>query len=172
MTSTQILKHEHEIILLVIGAAEKEAQQIENTSTVNVEKIHTIIDFIKNFADLCHHAKEEKILFPKLEEKGMEHESGPIAVMLKEHAEGRAIVKAMAAALPHISVKDNLLAYTQLLRAHINKENNVLFPMADKILTPEDQTFLAEAFERIEEEETGAGVHEKYHHLAHELVDG
>jgi hemerythrin-like domain-containing protein len=70
------------------------------------------------------------------------------------------------------AVRDNLLGYTRLLRAHIGKEDNVLYPMAERILTPEDQQWLAEEFDRVEAEEMGAGVHEKYHQMAHELAGG
>jgi hemerythrin-like domain-containing protein len=56
------------------------------------------------------------------------------------------------------------------LRAHIDKEDNVLYPMADRLFTPEDQRALTKAFEKVEAEEIGEGVHEKYHQLAHDLV--
>jgi len=59
-----------------------------------------------------------------------------------------------------------------LLRAHIDKEDNVLFPMADQLLTAADQKELTEAFEKVEAEEIGEGVHDKYHQLAHELAEG
>jgi hemerythrin-like domain-containing protein len=58
------------------------------------------------------------------------------------------------------------------LRAHIDKENNILFPMADQLFTPKDQEELIEAFEKVEAEEMGEGVHEKYHQLAHDLAKG
>ena len=57
-----------------------------------------------------------------------------------------------------------------MLRAHINKEDNILYPMADQLFTAEDQTALNEAFEQVEAQEMGEGVHEKYHRLAHELT--
>jgi len=69
-------------------------------------------------------------------------------------------------------VRDGLLSYAGLLRAHIQKEDTILYPMADQALTEQDQAELAEAFERVEREEIGAGVHEKYHQLAHELAEG
>ena len=64
---------------------------------------------------------------------------------------------------------ENLGLYAHLLHLHIHKENTVLFPLADRILGDDDQDRLAAEFERAEQEETGAGVHERYHALAHEL---
>lgn len=177
---TQTLKHEHQIILMVLDAAEREVGRIQDGGTVNADTLEKIVDFFRNFADRCHHAKEETQLFAKMQERGMPGDRGPIAVMLVEHDEGRRRVRAVAEALSQAkkgdslaiaSLKENLLAYVQLLRAHIDKEDDILYPMADQLFTPEDQRALTEAFEKIEAEEIGEGVHDKYHRLAHELAE-
>jgi len=181
MTPIELLMHEHEIILMVLGAVEAEAQRIQDGGRVDVVKADQMVDFIRNFADRCHHAKEEDLLFVRLQERGMPAQGGPIGVMLMEHTEGRRLVKAVAEALPDAArgdpqavatVQNSLLGYTHLLRAHIGKEDNVLYPMAERILAPEDQQWLAQEFDRVEAEEMGAGVHEKYHQMAHELAEG
>ncbi len=180
MTPTETLKHEHQIILIVLDAAEREAQTIQKEGQLHAQRLEQMIDFFRNFADRCHHAKEEKLLFAKMHERGVPLERGPLAVMLHEHNEGRRRVSAMADALPAagsddptsiVTVRDNLIGYVQLLRAHIAKEDGVLFPMADQLLKSGDQQELTEAFDRIEAEELGEGVHEKYHQLAHRLAD-
>ena len=179
MTPTEILKHEHKVILLVVDAAEREAQLIEKTGKVNVERIKKMVDFIRNFADKCHHAKEENQLFIKMEQRGFSKQMGPLAVMLHDHDEGRKMVKAAADSLSAAAagdknavktVAENLSDYAALLRAHIEKEDNVLYVMADRVFTDDDQKALSEAFEKVENEEIGKGVHEKYHKLAHELA--
>ena len=166
MTPTEILKHEHKIILLVLGAAEREGQSIENTGKVHAEKVEKMIDFFSKFTDKCHHAKEEKLLFMKMQEKGMTGESGPIAVMLSEHNEGRQRLKAIAETLPQAGqgdtqalkkIKDNLMAYSTMLRNHIEKEDNILYPMGDRLFSQEDQQSLSEAFEKVEKEEREKG---------------
>jgi len=171
--------HEHQIILMVLGAAERKTQQIQGEGAAGVPEVDQMLDFFRNFADRCHHAKEEDLLFVKMEERGVPAEGGPIGVMLREHDEGRRRLRAVAEALPGAAgqdpvalaiVSENLEAYTHLLRAHIGKEDKVLYPMADKLFTPQDQQELSEAFDRVEAEEMGAGVHEKYHQLAHELA--
>ncbi|MGQ9731429.1 MAG: hemerythrin domain-containing protein [Candidatus Zipacnadales bacterium] len=180
MIPTQTLKHEHQIILMVLDAAEREVGRIQDSGTVNADTLEKIVDFFRNFADRCHHAKEETQLFAKMQEHGMPGDRGPIAVMLVEHDEGRRRVRAVAEALPEArrgdalataSITANLLAYVQLLRAHIDKEDNILYPMADQLFTPGDQRALTEAFEKIEAEEIGEGVHDKYHRLAHEFAE-
>ncbi len=178
MTATDILKHEHELILRVLDAAEAEWQTAEATGAVHADVLDKLLDFFRNFADRCHHAKEEQQLFVRLRQRGLPAEGGPVGVMLSEHEAGRQYLQAVAAALPAAhegdtaaidAIRHALGGYITLLRAHIAKENNILFPMADRVLRVEDQHELSMEFERMEAEEISEGVHEKYHHLAQEL---
>lgn len=179
MNPTEDLKHEHKIILVIMGAADREARSIQTTGRVDVATLDKMVDFCQVFLDRCHHGKEEEYLFPMLEKKGVAREQGPIGVMLQEHEAGRQRLKAIAASLPQAGAGDpqavaglaaSLEAYSALLRAHIDKENNVLFPMADGLFSPADQEALLQGFAKHEAEEIGPGVHEKYHQLAHELA--
>jgi hemerythrin-like domain-containing protein len=181
MNPTETLKHEHQVILLVLGAAEREAQLIQRTGKVDTVKVGQMVEFFRNFADRCHHAKEENLLFVKMQERGMPVQGGPIGVMLQEHVQGRSFVRATGDALSRAgagdgaavaSVADNLSGFVRLLRAHIYKEDNILYPMADQIFSPQDQQALAAEFDRVEAEEMGEGVHERYHELAHRLAEG
>lgn len=180
MYPTQILSSEHRVIEIVLDALERMAEKTLADGRLEKEPALEAIDFIRHFADGCHHAKEEGQLFPALFEKGFPREHGPVAVMLQEHEFGRAFVQGMDQAVPGAS-EGNAAAvqefvsqargYLNLLRAHIQKEDNILFPMADRALSDEDQHHLAEAFDRTETEEVGAGVHERYLKLAASLAD-
>ncbi len=180
MNATDDLRHEHKIILVIMGTADREALSIRATGKVNAATLGKIVDFCRVFLDRCHHGKEEEYLFPLLEQRGVAREGGPIGVMLQEHEAGRQRLQTIAAALPQAgagdpqaaaALADDLMAYAALLLAHIDKENNVLFPMADRIFSPADQQALAQAFAKHEAEEIGVGVHERYHQLAHELAE-
>jgi hemerythrin-like domain-containing protein len=174
-TATEVLKEEHRVIEKVLNALERLAKAAETSAPAEWEKA---IDFARNFADKCHHLKEEKLLFPALEERGIPREGGPIGMMLAEHEEGRGYVRAMAAALES-AAKDPLAsrailqkkaaAYIRLLREHIQKEDEVLFQMADGVLSSEEQKTLLREFEEHEMKEIGAGFHEKYLKIAQEL---
>jgi hemerythrin-like domain-containing protein len=179
MTPIEILKHEHEVILMVLDAAQREAETIGAAAKVDAERIREFLDFFRNFADRCHHAKEENHLFRRMVERGFPSEAGPIAVMLAEHDQGRAHLKAVEESLaPAASgdasaaaeVHDHLIGYAELLRQHIDKENNVLYVMAEQILAARDQAELSAAFEKVEAEEMGEGTHDRFHQLAHELA--
>ncbi len=180
MKATQQLKDEHEGIKLMLSIMEKICGNLKNGEDLNVNHYKKIIDFLKTFADKCHHGKEEGILFPAMGQRGIPHEGGPIGVMLYEHEQGRAFIKGMNDALAAYengnqdSVKDLIAAsegYIQLLRDHIEKENNILFMMADQVLTEPEQAQIFDEFEKLEEEKIGLGKHEEYHQLLHELRD-
>jgi hemerythrin-like domain-containing protein len=178
MKPTDILTDEHKVILMVCGAAEREAQAMRAVGVADAERVGKMVDFFRTFADRCHHAKEEDLLFVRMGEKGFPRDFGPVGMMLHEHTQSRANVQAVADnaaaaaagdAKAVAAVADNLLAYASLLRAHIYKEDNILYPMANQAFSEADQAALAADFERVESE-LGAGVHEKYHRIAHELA--
>lgn len=180
MSATNILRHEHEIVMLALSGAEKLLKETASTGKINLEKIRKFIDFSKHFTDGCHHIKEEKLLFPKMVDYGFDGESGPIAVMLNEHQEGRKYIRSMSEIVNDKDALEKsdidklssyLGAYITLLRNHIFKENEVLFNMADNVLRPEVQDELVLAFDKVEAEEVGVGEHEKFHQLAHELAE-
>ena len=178
MQATQILMEEHRLIGRVIASLEVEADRLEASPATRAEFFIQAADFIKDFADGCHHRKEEGILFPAMEEAGVLREGGPIGVMLADHEEGRRLARAMRSAAEALQAGDantraqvrrNALGYAALMRQHIAIEDSTLFPMADRVIPPAKQAEIAEAFERVEREEIGEGVHEKYRRLAEGL---
>jgi hemerythrin-like domain-containing protein len=178
MKPTETLKEEHQLILVMLKIVDTVCEKLDQGETVDAGHLAYIIDFIRNFADGCHHAKEEKLLFVALEKAGMPQNDGPVAVMLREHVLGRSYVKGMDDALQLMKAGDNKAvklftenarAYVRLLSAHIDKEDHVLFAMADERLSKASQKDLMEGFDRLERDETGVGVHEKYHALLDKL---
>ena len=85
MTATEVLKHEHQIVLLVLTGAERELDFVQRAAIVHVEQVDKMLDFFRTFTDRCHHAKEEKHLFPLIRQRGMPAGCDPIVVMLDEH---------------------------------------------------------------------------------------
>jgi hemerythrin-like domain-containing protein len=179
LAPTEALRSEHTVILLVVDAMERQVAAIRSGEGFDAGAVEKMLQFTREFSDGSHHAKEEKVLFPTLQEASP-MANGPVSVMLHEHDQGRAFVRAVAAALPaaaagddaaRTTVADNLAGYAALLRAHIDKEDEVLFPFAERTLSADDTARLAGEFARIEEEETGAGVHEKYDAMAHEIAE-
>lgn len=173
--ATAVLSAEHRVIERVLAVLEGLTRTPVEGS---LERWRKALDFIRNFADECHHLKEEKILFPALEEHGIPRDGGPVGMMLTEHEEGRGYVRGMMAALALAEAKneaakgalvDNARAYLRLLKEHIQKEDEILFRIADEAIPLAEQRELLRTFEEHEAKEMGAGVHEKYLTIAEEL---
>jgi hemerythrin-like domain-containing protein len=153
--ATGNLEIDHEYILRLIGVMEKMVQ----VKSKNTDHFDKVVHVIKKYADGIHHAKEETLLFPLMAENGFSMKQGPLAVMLFDHNEGRAYVKGMVESITKYKegnesalskIYDNMLGYSDLLRNHIAKENNMLFRMADNALSENDHQNLLMEFEKVE----------------------
>ena len=101
MKPTEELKIEHQAIKRMLKVMAGACGRLDRGAAVDAGHLESIVDFIQIFADQCHHGKEEDLLFPAMDEAGFSGEQGPIAVMLAEHAQGRAPERARnAQALP------------------------------------------------------------------------
>jgi hemerythrin-like domain-containing protein len=178
MKATQVLMDEHRLIERVLDALEVAAGRVSQGDMLRPAFFINAALFIKNFADGCHHRKEEGVLFIAMRDTGMPVQGGPIGMMLAEHEKGRLFTREIKDAAEQwdrgdltarAAVVHNALGYVSLLRQHIVKEDTILFPMADRVIPVDKQEQVFVEFERIEEEETGAGVHEKYTALAEVL---
>jgi hemerythrin-like domain-containing protein len=178
MGAIEILMSEHRTIERAIDALTAFADEILRGSDDKAE-LGRFVTFIREFADECHHGKEEGILFQAMVDAGFPREGGPIAVMLMEHDMGRAHVKELArlagqaelwSAGDREKIADEAIGYGNLLRAHIHKEDAILYPMAEQRLSPDVLARVDEACEAYERQKTGAGGHEKLHALAEELA--
>ncbi len=178
MKASDVLMNEHRAVERVLKVLNRSADRLDAGDTVPAAIFADSLDFLRNFADKCHHGKEETALFPAMARAGVPVERGPIGVMLAEHEEGRGYIRAMGEALEGYQrgdesarkpLAENARAYAQLLAQHIRKEDGILFPMADQVLPEAEQKRLVAEFDRIEAEHIGPGVHEHYHQMIDEL---
>ena len=83
----------HQLILKAIDVLLNECVQLDEGQELEKSFFEKVIDFIKNYADKFHHAKEEDILFEKLNSDTVQMHCNPIPQMLHEHDTGRDFVK-------------------------------------------------------------------------------
>ena len=136
--STTSLRRDHDLIEKVIKAMESTIQLLNDGKQIPESILLPVIDFSKNFTDVCHHSKEENSLFPALEQAGMPRNMGPIAMMLMDHERSREIGKEMeSSAKDYISsgnstkLISDMQQYVEHITEHLWKENNRLFMMAE-----------------------------------------
>ena len=175
-TPIDSLKREHRAIEAAIRSLHETADRIGSGESISPDILDCYIDFIRNFADGSHHQKEEKILFPAMNAAGFPLDVGPIACMLGEHEQGRTFVRRMAAAVSDLRAgKSDARAefqaaaygYCSLLVDHIQKEDTILFRMAESFLGEAGLGSLVPAFQAVERE--GGASYAAYEEWAHHL---
>jgi hemerythrin-like domain-containing protein len=164
--ATDLLRDEHVVILRGLGRLRALVDAPELDGHEAVRLVHALCVF----TDECHHAKEERALFPELEAAGLPRAGGPLGCMLHEHSEGRELLVELRALGAALESRDSAPApapfrvaarrYADLIERHIAKENGVLFPMADRLLDADADARVRAAFARFEEEQIGPGRHE------------
>ena len=174
--STDVLEQEHEAIQKVVATMSVVADRLAADQDVDATILRDISTFLHDFSEDCHHAKEEKFLFPMLEARGVPASGCPIAVLHHEHQKGQALLAQLDDAAQTVIAsgagKDALVTtlrdLVRLYVDHIWKENYLLLPMADKVLSEDDHATLCQQFNSIEAE-LGTGKHQHLEQLSMRL---
>ena len=169
---------EHRLIERMIALLEKESARIRATGRVDVEFVLSAVDFIRTYADRCHHGKEENILFRDLKKKALSPEHARILKELEEeHVKGRQVVRDIVATQERY-LKGDKTAIDEVARLmdvlvqfypkHIEKEDKHFFIPCMAYFTKEEQgAMLAECFEFDRQL-----IHEKYDQVVRHLEEG
>ena len=169
---TKVMVDEHQLILRMISLVEHNTALLEEGKFRNWQFYLDAVDFIRNYADSFHHAKEEDVLFVALIKNGMPEKQSPIEAMHMEHDEGRAHVRAIEEAAQKALdgetgqaaiVAKHAKGYAVLLRGHIEKENDILYPLAERILPEDVRSNMLTEYETAEAKTPG--LEEKYINL-------
>lgn len=151
---TGLLRHEHELITRALLLLEREAKALEQGTATARGRLTQLTEFIREFADRRHHGKEEDVLFVAMEEAGLPRDAGPLAMMRLEHDQGRALVRTMVSGDDAAAAKA-ARDFARLLASHIQKENGVLYPMAEQIIPPDAIKRMMRRFAEVEEASGG-----------------
>jgi hemerythrin-like domain-containing protein len=174
-----ILMDEHRLIEKVLGSLETCAIEVEGGLALERPVARDYASFLRGFADAWHHGKEEDVLFRRMVERGFSEESGPVAVMLHEHRQGRALVGSIAAIGADSGIVSpgeataflaSALGFVPLLRQHIQKEDNILYPMSQRVLSSVEFETMLEDFAAFEAKAGAAGTRDRLEALAETLV--
>ncbi len=179
LTAMEELAREHKIMQRAVAVMDRLVEQLELRHRVETDLLRDLLRFMREFGEHCHHGKEESYLFPYLESKGVPSTGCPLSALRGEHAKSRQLMfdlnSAVAAyiAAPEgarltlIQVLQSLVA---LYPAHIWKEDYLLFPMAEKVLSTEDDAVLLQQF-AMAEDGLGPNVQDAFERLAEQIEE-
>jgi len=176
--ATDVLEQEHRVIERILPVLEEAAHRVERGRKLDDDVFPIIIDFLRVFSDRCHHAKEEARLFPVLKQTGVIAEPGLIGELSEEHRQLRAMVKKLAEYSENLGEEESpeeiaaiTRVFVKMLAVHIKKEDDVLFPEADRGLSQEAAAQLQEDFRKIESRPPCQGALTRYEDLVAELEE-
>lgn len=152
---TELLMRDHETTEKVFEAGER---ALAKPGGPDREMVAKLIEYFAGYVDRVHNKKEEEHLFPLIQERGVPRDGGPLAVMLQEHEQSRELLAELqAVAGAHVDGADNIeelrgiyAGYAELLKNHFWKENDILYPMAQRVMSDEDDERVVRGIEAVE----------------------
>lgn len=172
-----MLTREHKVILKVVEGLRGLAVFLRAGRQVDVALLRDAVTFMREFADRCHHAKEEDLLFPAFVAHGVPLHGCPIDALLHEHQKGRDLVGQIADATDAYAagrqgagdaIADAIDGIVAVYPNHIWKEDEMVFPMAAHLLPDEARAELYAQFEDVEAKNP-ADAHERFHQIAERI---
>ena len=177
MNAIETMMQEHRLIERVLDSLEAYARALYRGESVERSDLSRFVEFVRGYADAKHHRKEEGVLFIVMIEHGFSRETCPLAVMYRDHDAGRTHVRHLAniADKKAWSSDDKRELVTKvrelvaLLREHIMKEDNVLYPLARAKLPASAMAEVEKRCAELERLQLEDGSQERLEKLGREL---
>ncbi len=156
---TEMLEAEHRVIARIVGITPVLAQRLEEGDVIKPDILKSIVEFMRIYADKSHHGKEEDLLFAVLSDKGVPMQGCPIGALVADHVSGRSLVRHLSDSAEAYARNEpeayeglisSLRGIAALYPGHIWKEDYLLFPMTNKLLSPEELEALRREFEKAD----------------------
>lgn len=176
--ATDALENEHKVIQKAVATMAQLAEQLEMRHPLKADILRDLIEFMRVFSGQCHEAKEESYFFPYLESKGVPSSGCPLAALRSEHDKARQLMEHLNSATTsyindpeegRLTLIQVLQSLVTLYPAHIWKEDYLLFPLADKILSQQDHDSLLEQF-GMAERDLGTDAHASLEALVEDVA--
>ncbi|SHI97212.1 Hemerythrin-like domain-containing protein [Lutispora thermophila DSM 19022] len=179
LNSIDIMKMEHQNILRMLEVVRRYCLRVLKHEPVDYKDFYKIIDFVRNYADKHHHGKEETLLFNRMmDELGSLADKLVRHGMLVEHDLGRLYMSELEEALKKLESGDedakldiiaSAMGYVNLLKRHIDKEDNVIYKFAENNLKKDTLKLIDDESANFEKKAEGAEVQYKYLVMLSEL---
>lgn len=179
MSPTGLLEAEHRVIRRMVNTMLLLAAALERDRDVEITIWQKIVDFMRMFAVQVHHGKEEGHLFPILKRKGVPLAAYPLEALIRDHEKTQALTQELAGAT-EAYLRVGIAAKASLIRSlrglidlypnHMWKEEYLLFPMANRLMSPKQQRDLREKFAATDAA-IGTDAYRQFEELANQLAD-
>lgn len=174
---THLLRHEHRVIEQGLRALDGICLRLKAGDRISADVLKQLLDFIQNYADRVHHAKEEECLFPALRDNGIQDEAGPLEFLRKEHSIERELLVSLELTVEEYEEGDpeaatNFVEVAQRFRrhltSHMRQEDSLLFRLAEEVLPESVRASLIHDFLDWDLK-AGVEIQKHYEQVAEEL---
>jgi DUF438 domain-containing protein len=174
---SDLLMNDHQTTEKVFEAVER---ALAGPATPPPGLLRDAAQYFQEYVDGCHNKKEEDYLFPLIEQRGIPRHGGPLAVMLSEHEQNHSILPRLVDLVDqyvggNAGVLDELRGvfgeYSSLMKNHFWKENDILYPMARRVMSAADEQAVVTGIEATEAS-VGPDTRAKYYALADGIITG
>lgn len=164
------LREEHDRLLDIVNAAEQLASRLERNERISTDVLRGTQEVFQLYAHTIHREKEEDLLFPILRDKGVHQGASCVGIMLADHEEGHAAFARMASCIERYAEGEAgagpewamaALQYCELLRRHIHRENDVVFGIAERSLSDDEDWDLQRSFAEVDRKAGRSGLNER-----------
>lgn len=141
------LVDEHDNIKILLENIPKICNRMVKSGNIDKDLVLKCVEFIRMYADKYHHSKEEDILFKYADET-----SDIIKAMHEDHNTARGYVRQIVKGVEEEDlylIIENLTDYGKLLKQHIKKEDEILYPYIERMLSKEQLEKLDEEFDNV-----------------------
>ena len=177
MEALRIITEEHQNLWRIATTIDQVADEMEAGGPADAAFFNSVFDYIDQFMDGCHHAKEDDYLFPALRARSAEA-AAVLDRLQAEHRNGPEVLRSLrgqlvatvAGTLDKAAFAAALRTYTQSLKAHIRTEEKDAMPLAREVLTAEDWAGIDEAFLDNDDPVFGESAKAEFRDLFHRIA--
>lgn len=164
MEATDLLKEDHQLIERALAALAAATVQLDRHEPVRPGFFLGVVEFLEGFVHTMHYRREEGVLFAALERVGVPRSAGPVGAAIREHEVCRTAARSIRSAAERWqggdeSARQDLAEearrFVSLLKQHISREDQLLFPMAEDLIRAEDHFQLLDDLSQLEAEGRG-----------------
>jgi len=178
MTPTENLIKEHEEINELLDIMSKIALKIKSKDVFYPTDVEEIIDYLIIIIDKSHHGKEDEVFYPELISSGIPKETAPLSIINYEHTLAKRYLKDISSCVVNCKIgndfsgellADSLTNYVVVIKNHIQREEEIIFPIANEVLSSEKQNEITQRFEDIEQKNISHGFFDHFNKLLKKL---
>ena len=160
MTPTENLINEHKKINELLDIMSKIALKIKSKDVFYPNDVEEIVKYLINLIENSHHGKEDDVFYPELISSGIPKETAPLSIINYEHIISVNYLKDISSCVVNCKIgndfsgellADSLTNYVIAIKNHIQREEEIVFPIANEVFSIEKQNEILQRFEVIEQ---------------------